>query len=348
MSEDSVETSAPEIDLGRKRMEDRIKGNEQRVSRLEKQASVLTGIQYLPGFEGRAASVPIIENLQGHPVNLAFSWGKDAPNMSSKYVDTANGETPEGNKQHVDTFLAEHGFSDFSHAIVIIGKFEGVQQQIEKVGSNYINVDPEAKKGEEKEVKANYVITQDDETVLLIRPADCPVVIIYAKDRDGKPLIVVDHCGREAINAGMPRQGAGHLKDKYGVDLSQATAAILPGMARKIYFITDDIHRWGNSIVERNWGEQHIDAKVDDPSRDEELGIERNEDGIQKRHVNMTGATIMQLIEAGFDPKNIQAYDVDSFEAAMNGESFSHRLINDYGGKRQGRFLVAVQLKKAA
>lgn len=322
-------------------IEQRIAQREARVSGLEKQVSILTEIPYIPGFEQRAAYVPIIESLEGHPVKLAFSWGKNATNMSSKYIDGLRRETPNGNRQNVDKFLAEHGFDASPNVVTVIGKFAGVQQQIEEVDKDYVNLDPDA---DEKDIQANFVITQDKDLTLIIRPADCPIVIIYAKDRDGNPLVVIDHSGREALNAGMSRQGAWYLEENYGVDLSKATAAILPGMARKNYFITDDPERWGNSILERNWGE-YIDERVDDASRDKELNIERNDAGIQKRHVDMTKAVIMQLIQAGFDPKNVQAIDVDSFQAAIDEESFSHRYTTDYGGKRPGRFLVAVKLK---
>ena len=324
------------------------------VRELSKKVERLHEIEYAPGFENYAAVAPMFEQELKDKVRLRFSWGKDAPNMSAKHFDPSNNETPEGNLQNYDDFLESQGFTLPPDTAHIIGNFQGTQYQKEEVAT-----DPSDPHFEEQlELSANFVFTRNPNITLTIKPADCPIVIGYCKDKFGNDLVFIDHSGADAANASMSRQGLLYLRDELGVDLSKIKAVMLPGVSKENYFITNEPERRGNGISEESWKDA-IDQKYPDyivegllqsspgfaemsPAQ-KEAKREEIRNG-QKRHVDIPEATIWQLVDAGIPPENIQAIIVDSYESARNGEAYSHRFTTENGGKRKGRGIVAVQL----
>lgn len=344
---------------------------------------------YVPGFENYALYSPMLEAET--PVLMRQSWG-DGPNMSYIHVDTANGETAEGNNQNAEEFIRSQGFS--GNRVQIIGKFaseaynfkkakedpESVKldthtdyQIIEVSGldfgdkdfDNPANIvlnekDPVYSDDGVLEVQANFVFTRDPNLILTIKPADCPIVVGYCKDRDGNDLMFVDHSGRDAANAGLTYQGLLYLRDVLGVDLYQMKVAVLPGVSKKNYFITNEPERRGWGISEENWGENidpqypdwivesllkvHPKYRDDLPAEERDLYKEQIRNG-QMRHVDIPEATIIQLLKAGVPPKNIDAILIDSYAEAEKGRAYSQRYTNESGGKRKGRSIVVAQLK---
>lgn len=346
---------------------------------------------YVPGFDDYSIYSPLMEST---PVLVRQSHGVDAPNMSYRHIDFSNGETAEGNKLNGDRFLAFQGFN--GKRVQIIGKFasemydfskakinpEGVRldthtdyQIIEVSSLDFGNKDhddpanivldesdPAYTDDDSMEVEANFVFTRDPNLILTIKPADCPIVVGYAKDRSGNDLMFVDHSGRDAANAGLTYQGLLYLRDVLGVDLYEMKVVVLPGVSRENYFITNQPERRGWGISEENWGE-NIDPKYPEwivegllrvhPKYNEELPEERKDllreqirNG-QLRNVDIPEATIIQLLKAGVPPENIEAILVDSYEEAKKGNAYSQRYTNESGGKRKGRSIVAAQLKRS-
>ncbi|OHA50556.1 MAG: hypothetical protein A3A97_03210 [Candidatus Terrybacteria bacterium RIFCSPLOWO2_01_FULL_40_23] len=274
-------------------------------------------IQYVPGFENRVGFFPNLENLTGSPLKANFSYGKNAPNMSSVFgQDEATGEN------NVREFLESQGFINYPNVIQVQGKYEGTDAQIEEVDFDTLK--------DRAKVVGNFVFTRDSQIALIIKPADCPVAIIYCKDKEGNPLVGIDHGGADAINAGLTRQGLWYLKDELGIDLSKVKIAVFPGVSKKNYFITNEPERRGNGIVERNWGEFIDPKETDDPS--------------EERHVDILSAFEMQALQAGVKSENIQAYRVDTYEDAAAGRAYSRRYSNEHDGDHPGGQVVAVQL----
>lgn len=286
-----------------------------------KEIDGLDDIEYLPGHQDKVGFFPLIESIPGQPVLARFSYGRFAPNMSNLYFDRSRGETEETGPTNRANFFKEQGFSQ--HGVQIKGKFDGTHPQIEEV-----NVDTLI---HHNSVEGNMTITRDPRITLYIMPADCHTAVIYAKDAEGNPLVAVDHCGADAINAGVTLHGLQTLQDEYGVDLSKAIVVVFPGVSQKNFFITNEPERRGNGILEYNWGPFIRTKRTDDPS--------------EKRYVNLLKAFERQAIQAGIKPENIQAYRRDTYEDARNGIAYSRRYSNEHEGAHPGANLLAVQIK---
>ncbi|OHA47117.1 MAG: hypothetical protein A3A80_01720 [Candidatus Terrybacteria bacterium RIFCSPLOWO2_01_FULL_44_24] len=298
-------------------IEEKLAIRAQEVKEAMERIEELDEIRYVPGFEDRIGFFPNLESLPESPLKARFSYGEDAPNMSSEYgQDASTGE------KNVGEFLETQGFINSPNVIKVLGKYEGTHAQVEEVDFDTPKDRPE--------ISGNFVFTRDSNITLIIKPADCPVAIVYCKDKEGNPLVAICHAGRDAIDAGLIRQGFWDLQDKLGVDLSEAKIGVFPGISQKNYFITNEPERRGSSISERNWGEFITQKETDDLS--------------EKRHVDMLSAFEMQALQAGVRPENIQAYRVDVYEDAAAGKAYSRRYSGEHDGDRLGGQVVAVQL----
>lgn len=302
-------------------IEGRIEQREQEVKEGLKRIEELTEIKYLPGFEERAGYFPRLESLPGRPLLARFSYGKDAPNMSELFFNSEKGESQITGERNTREFLQSQGFT--GPTIQVLGRFEGVEPQIEEVNLTTLK--------DKNKVAGNMIFTRDPEVTLMIKPADCPVAVIYCKDKNGNPLVGIDHAGRDAIDAGMTRQGLWYLQDELGVDLSEVVIVVFPGVFPENYFITNEPERRGKGISEYNWGEFITPKQTDDPA--------------ERRYVDILSAFEMQAIQAGIKPENIQAYRIDTYEDAIQGKAFSRRYSDEHNGEHPGGQLVAVQLK---
>lgn len=291
----------------------------------------LTEIKYVPGFENKVGFFPNLESLEGRPVLARFSYGKDAPNMSSVFFDASKGESADSGLQNTKEFLQSQGFT--GPTIQILGKFEGNEAQIEEVDRDTIN--------EKTKVVGNMVFTRDPEITLMIKPADCPVLVFTGQDEHGNQFVAIDHSGADATNVGITRQSVWYLGNILGADLSKVKVAVFPGVSRNNFDIsrewmtpTGELKRRDSGIPEMNWREFIDEAKTDDP--------------MEKRRVNILSAAEMQALESGIKPENIQAYRIDTYEDAARGIAYSRRYSNEHDGEHNGGNLVAVQLKNKA
>ena len=308
-------------------LEEQLARDSQEVREKMGKVEELSEIKYLPGFENKVGFFPHLEGLEGQPVLARFSYGSEAPNMSSVFFDPTKGESSESGTRNTQDFLDSQGFT--GQAIQVLGKFEGNEPQIEEVNTDTLKA--------KTKVAGNLIFTRDPNVTLMIKPADCPVAVIYCKDENGNPLIAIDHAGADAVNAGITRQGIWALKNILGVDLSTAFVSVFPGVSKDNYFITKEwetptgeIKKRANGIPKMNWGEYIDPLESDDPR--------------QKRYVDILSALEMQLIEGGIPPENIQAYRVDTYEDATKEKAFSRRYSNEHNMARPGGQIVAVQL----
>ncbi|OGH02609.1 MAG: hypothetical protein A2798_03145 [Candidatus Levybacteria bacterium RIFCSPHIGHO2_01_FULL_37_17] len=310
---------AEAVEANQDPIEAKIVVKEQEVLREIQRVEELSEIQYVPGFEDRVGFFPSLEALPAKPVLARFSYGKNAGNMSAKFFDL--GESEAVNSRNRLNFFNEQGFSE--NKVWIKGFFQGTEVQIEEVSLETL---------QDKEfVIGNLIFTRDPRIAMYILPADCPTVVIYAKDKDGHDLVAIDHCGADAENAGITRQGLWYLQDTLGVDLSTAVAAVFPGVSQENFYITNEPERRGNGIVERNWGPFITSKQTSDDS--------------EKRYVDILSAFEMQAVQAGMKPENIQAYRRDTYEDAANGIAYSRRYSGEHNDAHLGGNLVAVQLK---
>jgi copper oxidase (laccase) domain-containing protein len=281
--------------------------------------SFLTKIQYLPGFTNRAGYFPLLQNLPNKPVKAIFSYGALAPNYSSVYFDKVNESSLNGERNTKD-FLVKHGFSP--QAIQVKGTFEGKEPQIEEVSLETLK--------EKNIVVGNDIFTRDQNIALIIKPGDCPVAVIYGKDKNNNPLVGLFHSGADATNTAMTKQGLLYLEEAYGVDLSTIVMGVFPSVSSKNFYITNNVNKRETGIIEENWGQYISPKKTKDP--------------LEKRYVSIVRALINQILEVGVLPQNIQVYDVDIYEDAKNKQAYSHRYTVEHNGERPGRQILAVAL----
>lgn len=306
--------------------------NPESVESQNETVKVFTEVNYIPGQENKAAFLPILENL---PMKHAFTFGSKAGNMSPVY---AGEEATVVVRERIRSFLEDNGM-DTENVANTTGAFDGTHLQMQELVLEDLTEHPETK------IKANFVFTRDPRITLSIRPGDCNVSILYAKDRMGRDIVGLIHSSAQSANAGLPRYAIQHLLNEEDVDVSTIRIGITPGISKKHYAISQDEQLITKKnpdgeetkeivsrpeIVVKNWKE-HIDPPLtDDPS--------------EQRPVDILGATIMQFVEEGIKPDQIQAYDIDTWEAAAKGESYSNRYAAQLK-RPQGRYMIAVQLK---
>lgn len=304
--------------------------NQRRLVEAEKdrvaEASILTEVGYVEGFEDYAARFPILDDLEGSPLRAAFSHGCLSPNMteSPALADRKKGETPDRNRHHKLEFLQRLGFSLPPDLVTTTGKFDGNHRHIRiiETAKDYGHLDRELKLQEDS------VVTNNPNITLAIPPADCPVGVMYGVGKDKTKWVGLDHMGKECVNGGMGTMTINFWKDQLGVDPSQIFIGIAPGMQG--FWASEEPER--GVIIDRNYG-KYINR------RSFTVGEK------QKRVIDLGRASIRQYILAGVNPQNIQFIDIDTYTAAQRGESYSHRYSSEHGGERIGRFLIAVQLR---
>ena len=289
----------------------------------DKSISYLDKIQYLPGFEDKAGYFPILQSLPGNPVKAVFSYGLDAPNYSSAYFDKVNESSLNGERNTKD-FLNEHGLG--LQTVQVKGAFEGKEPQIEEVSLETLK--------EKNSVVGNDIFTRDSRITLIIKPGDCPVAVIYGRDKDENPFVALFHSGADATNAAMTGQGLLYLEEVYGVNLSRIVFAVFPGISSKNFYITNNVKKRETGIIDKNWGRYISSKKTNDPS--------------EKRYVDITRALLTQALGVGVRPLNTQAYDVDTYKDAKDHKAYSHRYTVEHNGDRPGRQILAVALNSNA
>lgn len=296
-------------------------------------------IRYKEGFEDNIVQFDIFTDT---PIanSHGFSWGDGT--MSFKWN---NGDSEEVIRERITKFLKPLGinYGEPPGVIHMTGLFEGSHLQTEEVDRQTLLQNDTYEAVE----YANIIIISDTEVPVIIRPGDCNISIIYGKTEDGKDIIAKVHSSGESVNAGLPRHAIEHLK-RLKVVQSSIRIGITPGISSKYYGMSEadtkiEYDEDGNpkglrrSLVEANW-KKHLAPKNPNLSND------------QKRSVDILGATIMQYIEEGIEPSQIEAYDVDTYEAMKKGVGFSFEYNLTLGGRQDtgGRYMVAVQLQKAA
>ncbi len=155
-------------------LEAKIATSQDQVEKAVDNVNHLFEVEFLPGFEERVGYFPILEHLPGRPVLARFSYGLNAGNMSAKFFDSNRGESEVTNERNRREFLQQQGFPDYPNVLQVVGKFEGLEPQVEEV-----NVD--TLKDKTKAV-GNIIFTRQPGFTLDIIPADCPTGGLSCED----------------------------------------------------------------------------------------------------------------------------------------------------------------------
>ena len=238
-----------------------------------------------------------------------FSWGKKWGNMTCAINDSAIAS------DNTKRFLYKGSFGNIEKSINMIPKHQDEVVWIDqKTISNLENNEYG------KEIECDAFFTSEKELTLVVKPADCVIAIVYAQLED-QPIIGFIHAGWRGVNLGLPRKAIKYLIKDLGVDVGTIEIGVTPHLLAKS-FKTPHINKLGNLS---NWQDSII--KIDDGYS-----------------VDMGKATINQLIDAGVKDENIEYYQVDTYENALKGDTFSFRAHINEVNIPNGRYIIAIRL----
>jgi copper oxidase (laccase) domain-containing protein len=240
-------------------------------------------------------------------LNNGFSW--KTQNMSYNFgkkeeVEKSLSDFYKINKLDASKYLINMD-SQHKNRIKFIGK-EILQQSSKKIFS----------------FKCDCLITDSKEVVLLAKPADCAISIIYAESPTNQFNILL-HTGRAGIDLALPRDLINFLVKKFSVDVKSIKIGISPMISKEHYFIKKrDISLLSNI----NAWKSFMTIKKD------------------KIFLDLKNFLIKQFIECNIKHSQIFDSNLDTFTEAQKGNCFSHRYAT-MNKKNNGRMIVYSKLK---
>lgn len=207
-------------------------------------AKIRTEPLFKEGYEGRIARFEIFDgtSLEG---SHGYSWGDKAKSMSYKLNELKSkkfsGEQIKkviGNR--VRTFLGSLGIDYPGKGIIhMTGKFDHPQEQYRAVNFNTLNTEID-----ETDLNVNfaYSVQEKDDiegVPVIIRPGDCNIVILHAKNRSGQDIAGFIHLSAISVNAGIPRHAIEYLINTEDVDISTIRLGITPGVFAENYSMAE-------------------------------------------------------------------------------------------------------------
>jgi len=237
-------------------------------------------------------------------IKHGFSWGVGSPNMSFQHGSESEVLTAEV------SFLNNAGFS----------RRRGLVIMVPEHGTRIVEVDDSVSLEMRTNVTCDCLITTTPHLTLAVKPADCIVVMITGAGVSGRVLAML-HVGRKGLDNLVVRSVIQKLVEKYALNVSELIVGMSPCITVRNYFIQkkeelSNLGEWDGFIVERN-GLFFLDFV-----------------GLIRRQFEMVGVR----------KRNIIQYDVDTFDAAKVGHSFSHRHSQMNSEVRNGRFIVAAEI----
>lgn len=183
---------------------------------------------------------------------------------------------------------------------------------------------------------AEFIYTKVKGVTLCVKPADCPSVIVYAKNKKGQDIIGVGHWGRSGVNVMNPYLALLHLREQEGCDPENIYIGIAPGLGAAHHTLRDD------DIIPTNGAASKLDHWLEWAKR---KTITQDKKDMHVWHINLLKEIIWQLRLNKISEEHIEAYRIDTYTAAERGETFSHRysLVKEI---TEGRMVVAASLKE--
>ena len=129
------------------------------------------------------------------------------------------------------------------------------------------------------EAECDALITTTAGHNLLLRPADCPPLLLFSMS---KPILALVHCARTSLDQGVIEKTVQHLKS-LGVMPEDCAAYIGPGIDAKTYVLPATIM---NELTHPLWS-KHVKVRDGDVA------------------INLVGFINARLLQLGLSPKNI-------------------------------------------
>lgn len=257
-------------------------------------------------------NIVTFENLSKLPIIHGFSWGREAENMSEGFDD------PNLIQKRVANFLSSLNISS-SQPIIRISPDNVSLSDPDILEINKDVLKRKLSDAGEIEVSANAIFTKDKDIVLVVKPADCAICIVYAENKNEEKYVGLIHCSAKETDKLLALNSIKFLQNIKKIKPESIKIGITPAISKEYYYV------YKGEINENNWN-----------------GFLNEVDG--KIFIDIVGNVTKQLKEAGVPENNIEASLVDTFAHAMEGNTFSHRLSRDENFP-EGRYIVAAKLK---
>lgn len=252
--------------------------------------------------------VPMLSNTVKH----GFSWGAKSGNMSFAWEADKTAVA-----ERVTCFLTK----------LEMDPIEGTVNMTTEHGVNIVDITDETFATAEinnygASIKCDAYFTKMEDLPLIVKPADCTVSIIYAETEDCEKVLGMVHAGRLGLDLQLPIKAISHLLHHYNVKPTSIVIGVIPTITKRRYYI-----RQFSELIDPGGWEGYYEEK----------------DGFY--YLDFVGYLLGQYAVAGIKPSQIQAYDVDTYEGALRGETFSHRYWREMEHKiPNGRMIVGAKL----
>ncbi|MEN9621699.1 MAG: peptidoglycan editing factor PgeF [Candidatus Parcubacteria bacterium] len=170
-------------------------------------------------------------------------------------------------------------------------------------------------------VDCDCLVTTEKGLTLAAKPGDCIVAIITTKKSIHRQALALVHAGRKGLDHNILEKVISYLTVKHLIKTADLLVGVAPCITLKNYCIKD--------VAELQYPEIWNGY------------MHKRED---LYYLDLVGLFRHQLLSAGIKEENMVQYDVDTFDAAQTGETFSHRRSQVYPEFKNGRFIVAAQL----
>ncbi len=244
------------------------------------------------------------------PVRHGFSWGEDAPNMSDKIGD------PNITEERVEDFFRALNIPA-EYLIVGINPSKNQYKDPNMLEINKSILDREFSESGEIQVGANFIFTSLSDVVLTVKPGDCAICVLYFESETEKYVGLI-HCSAEQTDNKLPLEAINYLIRKYSIKPENIKVGITPAISKDSYFVKEgkfDLDNWHGFMEKKG----------------------------DKIYLDILGNILNQLSESKVPNENVEYYNIDTFSAAMQGQTFSHSL-SSLTDLPEGRYLVAINL----
>ncbi|GIW58737.1 MAG: hypothetical protein KatS3mg086_022 [Candidatus Dojkabacteria bacterium] len=243
---------------------------------------------------------PSLEKYLHHGI----SW--NAPNMSYKF------ESTEIVKKNIENFLMLNKVDSDKNKLHLLCEHK----------DNIIFVDKRETVDKNSFFNSDCLITNSSQNLIFVKPADCAISIIYAKNKKDE-FVTIMHAGRSGIDLELPKKTIKFLIEKLKVTHESIKIGISPMISKEHYFILQkdsnlirDINEWKNFINFKN----------------------------KKIFLDLKGYLLKQFYDCGIKEFQIHDSNLDTFTNAKLGKTFSHRFSKMYNEK-DGRMLIFAGLR---
>jgi hypothetical protein len=286
-------------------------------SHFDQGVSVLDDIRYVEPGVGYFPLLGEAQSLHG------FTWGPTSENMAYRLHDPD--ADPHDITRRNNDFLRSLGMMPLNRAVVVealIG-VPGENKTPVDITKTYLSNVSATERGIFD--PSHLIFTTLPEQPLAIKPGDCSVSLVYGQTDRQEPVVGIIHASRNELAIKLPALAMRHLETEYGCDPSSLRIGVAPSLSKEHHVILA-------KDVAQHIPDMSIWSKHSSPDENGDI------------HLDVPGLLVAQFVDADVSPGNIQIYDVDTYDAAASGESFSHRFATMNQSNRVGRYMLAIQI----